>query len=77
MATCTSDIELNLLGSKEVVRIGKGTVVDLDRVIGERDGKPETIADQLGPHVQHFHEEAAPRTAPRRSPAPSGAEAKE
>jgi hypothetical protein len=55
LATCTSDITLTLMGTRDAVRIGKGSQVDLDRVIGERaDGTLETIADQLGPHLEHF-----------------------
>ena len=54
IATCTGDITLTLLGNRESVRIGKGTRVDLDRVIGDADGARETIADQLGQHLEHF-----------------------
>ena len=66
MATCTADITLTLLGSREAVRIGKGTEVDLDRVIGQRtDGRQETIADQLGPFISLFEEAPAQRRRAR------------
>jgi hypothetical protein len=73
MATA-GEIQLTVLGSKEAVSIGPGSVVDLDRVIGETAGVPLTLGDALGPHIQHF--EIAPRAAQRQTAA-RGADVRE
>jgi hypothetical protein len=31
-----------------------GAEVNLDDVVGQRDGAPVTLAEALGPHLQHF-----------------------
>lgn len=63
-ATCISDLTVSVLGSRESMAIGPGAVVDLDLVVGDREGRPETLADALGPLVAHFREDAP--AAPRR-----------
>lgn len=71
LAKCLGDVQITLAGTRGVVHIRQGVEVDLDRVIGVNgDGVEETIADQLGPHLQHF--DIAPGA---RKPRTRGAEA--
>lgn len=60
IARCTGDIQLQLLGSRESVSIGRDSQIDLDQVIGESDGRPVTIEEALGPHIVHFDIQAPP-----------------
>jgi hypothetical protein len=52
--------EIHLMGNRDGLSLGPGAHVDLDRVIGVQDGRPSTVADQLGPALLALCEVVAP-----------------
>ena len=51
LAVCRFPGVIHVVGRKPMTA---GAEVNLDEVTGHRDGVAETLADALGPHLQHF-----------------------
>lgn len=51
IATCTSNLIIDLMGNQASVAIRAGWQGDLDQVIGRSERGPMTIADALGHHL--------------------------
>jgi len=72
IATCTSNLQIHLMGNEASVAIGAGWEGDLDQVIGRTNRGPMTVADALGHHLTDQNFTIAP-LATRKGPAASPA----